>query len=402
MARAPRPTLQYARPRDNHDVNRYAALVARGFQWPEDWSRRWVREHGDDNIRLVLKDNHIAGGLLLMPMGEYFGSREVSLCGIVTVIVPPEMRGLGVGKELMRQAVLEMHDQGHALSGLYPATLPVYRSVGYEQAGLRCETRINLKQTQMGPAPAGADQLVMREATPADDFAIRTLYVEHAARTDGHLDRPDAIWSLKVCAFRGEPTRGYVVTRDQQVVGYVYFCQQRVGLNPFDLVITDLVAPEPAAAWRIMAFLADHWSMASEAIWPTSPDHPTLMHLRDRSATTRILDKWMLRVLDVAKAFEQRGYAPELSGTAAFTVVDPLIASNQGSFQLTIESGHGTVSKAASAPITLDIRALAPLASGYADAHLLKDAALAQGDFDHLNKLARLCRLTTPWMSEIY
>lgn len=402
MPRAHRPAIQYAPARDAHEVNRYAAAIARGFQWPDDWARRWVREHGDEMVRLARIDDDMAGGLLLMPMDTFIGGREVSLCGIVTVVVPPEMRGLGAGTELMRRAVLEMREQGHALSGLYPATLPVYRNAGYEQAGVRCETRINLKQTQLNPAPPEAADLRVREAVPSDDFAIRTLYARHATATNGHLLRPDSIWSLKVRAWRGEPTRGYVVTRGDQLVGYIYFCQQRVGLNPFDIIVTDLVAPEPGAAWRLMAFLADHWSMAGEAVWTGSPDHPALMHLRDRSYTTRTLDKWTLRVLDVAKAFQQRGYTPELAGSVEFRVQDPLIPDNQRAFKLEIDRGVGRITPAEHAALHLDIRALAPLASGYADAQVLADAGLASGDPPALQRLVNLCRLATPWMTEIY
>jgi predicted acetyltransferase len=403
----PIQALEYTPALDLLDAERYAKLLARVFCWPEPWSHRWVQAQGQENIRVVRRNGVVAGGLMLMPMREYFGGRPVSLTGISTVIVAPEQRGGGVGTTLMREAVLEMHRSGAAISGLYPATIPVYRGCGYEFSGVRCEVKINLKLAKVTDAPGDAKDLTVEPYAHADEPAVRALYNFVAPSIDGHLDRPESIWTLKVYAHRGEPTSGFVVRRGQTIIGYVFLLQQRVGLNPFDIVITDLVAPDPAAAWRLMAFLGDHWSIAGEARWMTSPHHPALLHFRDRCCTTTIADHWMLRVLNVAKAFESRGYAPELSGQASFVVRDPLIAENSGRYTLRVQDGRGSIEidrseSATASPSALDIRALAPILSGYATAPWLQSSGLVPTLNDDIHKLTRLCALPTPWMSEIY
>lgn len=399
-----RPALTYT-PATGDDPAAYADLIARVFQWKGELTSVWTREHGHQHIRLVKDRDGICGGLLLMPMGQFFGGRRVSLCGIVTVVVPPEMRGRGVGKELMRAAVREMKDAGHALSGLYPATLPVYRAAGYEEAGVRCVVRINLKQSPAGPAPEGAEALAVRAYTPAHEPLIRDLYARLAPRTDGFLDRPESIWTLKVHRWRGEPTSGYVIFDDAtcaRAVGCVFLHQLRPGLAPFDMHITDLHAEDGRAAWRLMALLSDHWSVAGEAIWMTGPSHPALLHIRDRGPSTAVQDRWMLRVLDPVKAFTQRGYAPELTGEVSFTLRDPGLPENSGDYTLRVRDGVGELSPGGAPRATLSERALAALASGYATPQWLAGSGLASGDTAALDRLARLCTLPTPWMSEIY
>ncbi|MFN9968816.1 MAG: GNAT family N-acetyltransferase, partial [Phycisphaerae bacterium] len=164
----------------------------------------------------VLVDGVLAGGLQLIPLQTYFGGRAVGLTGVGAVVLLPQYRGKGVGKALMREAMLESQRSGVPLAGLFPATLPVYRSAGFEQAGVRCETTFTLNQIKLRPeidalvradrglslVPIHNDESV-RAAVPEPGSIhekVRGVYARVAPHFDGHLARPDNVWRTQIYA----------------------------------------------------------------------------------------------------------------------------------------------------------------------------------------------------------
>src|SRR5690606_17876867 len=106
-------------------------------------ARKWVVDHLS-GIRALRRRGQVLGGLLLIPMGQFFGCRRVSMTGVAGVSVVPAARGQGVATRLMTAALREMR-RGNALSALYPATMPLYRRVGYELAGARYRVEVPVR-----------------------------------------------------------------------------------------------------------------------------------------------------------------------------------------------------------------------------------------------------------------
>src|SRR5687768_4705344 len=90
-----------------------------------------------DGFRVVESDGRIDGAMRFTPVGQWFGGRAVPAAAVTSVMVAAEARGRGVGATLMTEALREMRESGIAVSTLYPSTLPTYRKVGYELAGIR-------------------------------------------------------------------------------------------------------------------------------------------------------------------------------------------------------------------------------------------------------------------------
>src|SRR5204863_75425 len=74
----------------------------------------------------------------------------------------------------------------------------------------------------------------------------------------------------------------------------------------------------------------------------------------------------MSRILDVVGAFESRGY-PEVTGSATFTVDDPLFPENDGTFVLEAEDGKVHVARGSNggASAAIPIGGLSTLFAGY-------------------------------------
>jgi predicted acetyltransferase len=104
----------------------------------------WFERIGFENVRVLVDGPRLLAQMAYTWMGQYVGGRSVPMAGVVGVAVPPDARGLGAGTRVMQAAMREAREAGYPLSGLYPATQPIYRSVGYEQAGTRWKTSVDV------------------------------------------------------------------------------------------------------------------------------------------------------------------------------------------------------------------------------------------------------------------
>ena len=105
-----------------------------------------------DGARLV-------GSARYHPMRQWWRGRSVPMAGVAGVKVAPEERGRGVGRALMMSLIPEMGRRGYPVSALYPATAPLYRSLGWEFAGGNYETTVPVSAlaTLIGPDEAATE-----------------------------------------------------------------------------------------------------------------------------------------------------------------------------------------------------------------------------------------------------
>ena len=125
------------------------------------------------------------------------------MAGVASVKVAPEHRGKGIGRRLMTAALELIAARGYPLSALYPATMPLYRSLGWELAGGKYQATIPARSLRSLLAPdaavgvthdAGAE---VRRAGPDDAAAVNAVIgrAHEAARDCGPLT-----WDLPAAA----------------------------------------------------------------------------------------------------------------------------------------------------------------------------------------------------------
>lgn len=367
----------YGPPRDDAERKAFAAMTSRAFALPPEDGPKILERAGRGNIRLVRESEKPAGGLVVIPMGQWFGGKRVSMTGIAAVAVEPQLRGHGVAKRLLGGMLNELHSQGVALSCLYPATQPLYRGVGYEQAGGRWEVRAPCRALTSSSRKLSEEARAMPivRLDRGDDPRIRATYRAVAQRTPGWLDRDEFMWS-RVPEWRGEAREGYAVLSGQEIAGYLFMSTRRLENGHHNLILSDLVAADARAARRLLLFLSDHRSLCDEVVWFGGPADSIVTELVEQSFTLKLMYYWMLRMVDVRHALEQRGYSPALQGELHLEVHDPLIAANNTRFLLHLENGRATVKQGGKGRIVLDVRALSALYSGFLSAESLNAAGM--------------------------
>ncbi|MHC4846370.1 MAG: GNAT family N-acetyltransferase, partial [Planctomycetota bacterium] len=292
----------YGPPQGQADLDAYRDIAAAAFNTKPEDSVAWMEKAGHENIRLLRRGGEAVAGLLLVPMGQWFGGRSVPMTGIAGVGVPVDHRGGGHAVNLMRACVEELAAEGVPISALYPSTARLYRKAGWEIAGHRYVATV--PPANIGIADRG---LTVRKITEADEPAIETVSNAVAANFPGYLDRGQYIWR-RIRTPRDEPTHGFLVERDGEVDGYVYFIQTDGKDYHYEVRCTDIAALSPETGRRLLTVLADHGTLASEAAFASAPHDPLLNLMPDRPWTLLVRDPWMLRIVDVPGALEARGW----------------------------------------------------------------------------------------------
>lgn len=347
-------------PRGEDELRSLAELEGWAFGYGADDAAQWLASAGHENARVLVHDGKVPGGLLQIPMGQFFGGRSVPMVGIAGVAVAPEERGRGVALALMEHTVRELAARGVAVSTLYPATLTLYRKAGWELAGNHFELTVKLRE--IGVREKAGE---LRAITEADDRTIEELYSAVARSSCGYADRGAYLWR-RVRVPRNGAARGTLVSFDGQVEGYLYSVPRRVGAFGYDLKLTDLVATTPRAARRLLAFLGEHRSVGEHAIWYGGAHGPLIAAMPERTYSIRLVEHWMLRVCNVEAALTARGYPIGVELELELDLHDPVVAENSGKFVLQIANGTGRVRRGGRGHLSLGTRGLSALYTGFA------------------------------------
>jgi predicted acetyltransferase len=110
----------------------------------------------------------------------------------------------------------------------------------------------------------------------------------------------------------------------------------------------------------------------------------------------------MLRIVDVVKALEKRGYPNGVQAELHLEVKDDLITENNGKFILTLANGRTEVTKGGKSELQLDISGLAPLYTGLLSAQKLQLMGKLEGSPTAINTANQIFAGTSPWMPDFF
>jgi predicted acetyltransferase len=382
---------------DPGDREGLTTVLARSFGVSSTaWDAYFTRV-GPENFRVVRGESGIAGGLAIYFMGQWFGGRVVPMAGIAAVGVAPELRGTGVAFELMARTLGELHASGIPLSTLYASTQKLYRKVGFEQAGIRCQYVLRTRLIQVEDR-----SLQFKPIDPSDHQVFHDLYRQRAMRSSGHLERNRAIWERTVLPRDGEkPVHAYLAEDGGGPQGYVIFLQPERELG-YELLIRDVVALTPQAARGMLTFFADHRSMGKEVMWCGPLADPLTCLLPEQDHRVKNMERWMLRIVDVPKALAMRGYPEGVDGELHLEVWDDVVSMNQGRWVLRVNGGRGEVAPGGRGDMKLAVAGLASLYSRFLTAHELAAIGFLAAPPAALAAAARLFAGPEPWMPDFF
>jgi predicted acetyltransferase len=360
------------------------------------WTGVFTQRIGAENLRAVLHDGQLAGGLGIYRMGQWFGGRTIPCGGVSVVGIAPEFRGRGLARFALRSLLEELHADGTPLACLFPSTQQVYRSVGFEQAGSRCRYKLPLSSIGLSDRDLPVTRIDPQRC--AELFAATAE--QRARRSNGNLQRTPGLWQ-RITQHPDKTSYCGVIGPMDAPQGFVSYRYEECG-EQSTVHVHDMAAVTPAAVRRLWTFLADHRSIPTHVTWSGPPTEPLLLAAQECKRTPVEMLRWMLRIVDVKGALQARGYPPDVRGEVHFDITDDLLPRNSGRWVLQVSDGNACVASGGNGEFRLDIRGLAPLYSSFLPPDALRSTGLIDCGDDALAIATRIFAGPEPWMPEIF
>jgi predicted acetyltransferase len=301
------------------------------------------------------------------------------MAGVAAVMVAPEHRGQGVGRALMAMLLDAIAGRGYPLSTLYPATMPLYRSLGWELAGGMHQAVIPGRSLRTfaptdvpGELPViSVGSAAVRRAGPDD--AEQVLSVTGRAHEMARDCGPNMRDAATVARWLGRPGL-YAYLADDGFLAYHW------NRGHGEIQVERAVAASAQTARALWSVVASHSSIAETVRARVGPADPFWWLTRERDADLAYRDMWMLRVVDAPAAIAARGFPVSAELRTPLWIDDPARDGNAGLWELSVAGGQAalTACHEADAPLVLGARGLAALYAG-APVASLRLAGLAAG-----------------------
>jgi predicted acetyltransferase len=372
--------IRALRPDDDLDAQLELNERSFGVKSPgvrDHWRQTMARLVAQGRCLGAFTGDRPVGAAMFHDMRQWWRGRAVPMAGVSSVQVAPEERGRGVGRRLMAALLEEMANRGYPLSTLYPSTMPMYRSLGWELAGARETAKIrarSLRPLASPDVPADAGSVTLRRAEPGDGGTVISVIgrVHEAARDCGPIT-----WD--------EPSvRQWLGDREL----YAYLCDDGFLIYRWhdgnDALFVEgaeaISGPTVRAFW---SHVGSHASIAEKVYVRVGQADAFWWLTRERDADVTHRSMWMLRVIDAPAAIAGRGFPAGTSLGVPLDIADDTRPANSGRWELTVAEGQGALNArpspaAAGPPLALGPRGLAALYAGTPVA-TLRQAGLASG-----------------------
>jgi len=379
------------------DRQRFVKIISSAYVVPQETVCHALDSFPQPDIRTLYDQDQLIGALGIIPTAQYFAGQKVSMTGVCSVAIAPEFRGKGAAFYLMRSLLDELSQQNVAISTLYPALPHLYRKFGYQFAGGNYKWQIATEQIQF-PQQLVNHQIDIREIS-CDRELLESLYAQQAKLYSGHIKRTDWLWSQLLKSVNELAI--YLIEDSHKIHGYI-ICEYKTDGNQKLVAIRDWVLLSQEAIFKFWQFLSYQRSQIQLVEWCSGSTDMLSLSLDYPSARQKQSSLWAVRLIDLARAWQQRGYPQGINTELHWQVTDPLLPQNNGNFLLTIADGKGTVSRGGQGNLKIAIDHLAPLFTGFGGAAYLAQLGLLEGDAHHIAIADAVFGSSPPWMLDFF
>ncbi|MGF1516105.1 MAG: enhanced intracellular survival protein Eis [Elainellaceae cyanobacterium] len=381
------------------DIEFIARAEQQGFICSAADAERYIERIGLENFRILNYDSRPVGGLVILPQGQWWLGQKIAMAGVASVSVVPEARRQGHARALLHSMLQELYDMEMSLSALYSAAHPLYRQMGYGASGTSGYWQVPTNRIGVAEIPLSIRPVSLEVS------ALRPIQQQYARHQPGHLDRHRSIWSQIVSPQAGQTHFAYSFGPEANPEGYIVF-SLKSGERP-TLQILDWALITAAAGRSLWGFLAQQGTQIEVVRWRGGAVDPMAMLLPDHTAKLQTLEYWMLRLVNVPRALEARGYSAGVSAELAFDVIDEALPANHGCWTLSVSGGRGKVTRGAvnqegKAQISLSVSALASLYSGLLSPDQMRQMGLLAGSDAAIATAASLFVGPSPWLPDFF
>jgi predicted acetyltransferase len=333
-------SVQVRAPRED-ERDRIGEAFSTSLNVPRDRTRVGDPLRPIEDFRCVFDADRMVATAAEFRLRTWLGGRPLATSGVFGVTTDPEYRGRGMMSLAVGAVMDRAHGRGDPLSSLYPAAVRPYRALGYELAGAYVRHQVDLDAI---PADLGSDLPEVEAMDLERDLAgVMACYGAWVRDIPGGVEATgEAWWRRRVLnAGQDETFRAVVVRGPHGIEGYAAFTREPTPGHldvDFGLACGSFVALTDRARRALLAYFRGYRGIGRWLKWAGSPNDPAMFLLADHDLEQAWRFRWMLRILDVGRAFSERGY-PSIDASAEFAVSDPRYGANTGRWRLTLSSG---------------------------------------------------------------
>ena len=244
----------------------------------------------------------------------WLGDRRIPTAGVAGITVPAEHRGGGYLRPLFETLLGAARERGALLSGLYPTSSGIYRSLGYAPVANLDDVVVptHLLAVRGDAAP-------VRRAGAADLPAIAAAYTDWAQQHRGPLTRDGISFPDPTKAFTDGLT-GVTLAESSpgQVTGYAAWDRGKGYGAGAVLTVRELVAVDRPSLVGLLGALGSFASVTPTTVIRTSTADEWTGLLRSDDSRVQSRSTYMVKVLDVA-ALQALAPAAAITAELPFT-----------------------------------------------------------------------------------
>ena len=271
------------------------------------------------------------------PMRVKVFGKTYSMGGLTGVGTYPEYSNMGLMHKLLEQALKNMREKKQYICYLYPYSIPYYRRKGWELISDKISYEIKDYQLPKNHQVAGSVRRVK-----ADGEELKETYARFAEHTHGAILRDELAWNEYWLWDRDDIMAAIYYNENEEPDGYIiYWIENEV------FYIKDMIFNHEEARTGLWNFVSAHFSMIDRVEGSTYTDEPLAFLLEDASIKESISPYYMARIVDFPAFVADYPFkADDTEREWRFSMTDPIMECNQGSFLLKIsKDGRGTAVK---------------------------------------------------------
>jgi predicted acetyltransferase len=354
-----------------------------------------------DDIRVGIDGDAVVATAGEFRFDQWFGGRGIDCCGITRVATLPEHRSGGLATACTDELLVRARERGTPLAALFPAVLRPYRRMGFELAGSYTTHRVPLDGLSASPERAGA--AVVGLADPERDMAgVREAYRDWIQAANGPVEPvDDEHWLVRVFTRASQETyRAVVVREGERITGFAGFTREAEPGHldvAFGLECEIMFAVTSTGGRALVDYFRGFRGLGVWLEWPGPATDPLAIAIPEALVETRFHYDWMLRLLDVPKALEARGYPP-IATDVVIAVEDERWPENAGPWRVESRDGEAHVSPATGEAVRpIPIGTLSAMFSGFLRVPDAVRLGVLDADDPALDGLAAMFSGPDPW-----
>lgn len=329
------------------------------------------------------------------PMQVRIFGKTYSMGGLTGVGTYPEYSGQGLMHKLLEQALKNMRRRGQYICYLYPYSIPYYRRKGWEIISDKISYEIADYQLPKNQQVRGD---VRRVKTDSDE--LKQTYHNYALHTHGAVLRDELAWNEYWLWDSDDIMAAIYYNENNEPDGYlIYWIANEV------FHIKDMIFNNEEARAGLWNFVSAHFSMIDVVKGDTYTDEPLAFLLEDASIKETISPYYMARIVDFPAFIANYPFKPDtVERHWKFTLTDPIMECNQGSFLLTIsKDGRGQATPIAEiCDDTISIQTMTTMLMGYKRPDYLFKIGRIQTSEAVIDMLEDSVEQQTPYVSDYF